>query len=540
MTRTAAARRVPIRGALALALVLAALLVPGLRVSSAPWPVHPPVAAWAAEHPGAQVPLVVQHDGDGDGLASFIRASGGTVERDFDIIPALDVTVSADELPVLARRGDVNWISLDAAVGSTGGPAGPVSKSNLATAYPVAIKAEDAWQKGFYGSGVAVALIDTGVSSAIKDEFLDATGASRLTQVSVRSDLDPNADGYGHGSHVAAIIGGYSTATSPKGRYTGIAPGADLVSVRIADDQGNATVGDLIAGLEWVDENRASYNIRVLNLSVASTVAQSYKVDPIDAAVELLWFHGVTVVVAAGNEGTASDAVSYPPANDPFVITVGAFDDAGSFAYGDDKLTSWSGRGTTQDGIAKPDLIGPGHAIVAPIDPASYLATTYASAIAERRNAAYFTMSGTSMAAATVSGGVALVLEKHPDWTPGEIKATLISKGRSIAGSAAPAPRIGDTNNQSKPAGNGDDGKSLNYLLLSALGVSSADFEGVRWRDVNTTGLRWRGLELNGIRWREIDWTGIRWRGVDFDSAQFGADFEGLRWRGIRWRAFVE
>lgn len=543
-------------------LLVAAFLVRGAAASVEVLPLHGAVAAWAEEHPGEPVPLIVQHDGTPDDLLAFVRESGGSVEREFHIIPALDVEMPAGLVDDLARQDDVNWVSLDAPVRSTGEPAGPVDKSNLATAYPVAVKAEDPWQKGVYGSGVTVALIDTGVSDDAKEDFYDAGGALRVEWVTTNPDLDANGDGFGHGTHVGGIIAGYSTATDGHGEYTGIAPAADLLSVRIADDQGNATVGDLMAGLEFVDDNRATHNIRVLNLSVSSSVAQSYTVDPIDAAVELLWFHGVVVVVAAGNDGTASDAVHYPPANDPFVITVGAFDDAGTFSYGDDEVTPWSSRGTTQDGFIKPDLVAPGANIVSPVSPGSYLATTYPQAMDEQGNEAYFRMSGTSMSTAVLSGVVALVLEKHPDWTPGEIKATLINKGRNVHGEGPNrAPRVGDTNNQSNPKGNtDDDGLTPNYILLAAVleldevefdgirwrGIRwrdgfEVDFDGIRWRDAIFDGIRWRGLELDGIRWREVDFSGIRWRGVDFSGIRWrGLDFEGIRWRGIRWRAFVE
>ena len=523
---------------LVVATLVVAFVTSGVIASERqPLPVHAAVAAWAEEHPGQPVPLIVQHDGTPDDLLAFVRDAGGGVERDFHIIPALDIDLPADQLGDLARQDDATWISLDAPVQSTG----TLNVSGLSQVYPYAVNANDPWQKGVYGSGVTVAIIDTGVSDDAKEDFSDDSGQPRVEWVSTNPDNPATEDGFGHGSHVGGIIAGYSTKTNPVGKYTGIAPRANLLAVRIADDAGNATVGDLMAGLELVDDNRNAYNIGVLNLSVTSSVAQSYKVDPLDAAVELLWFHGIVVVVAAGNTGTASDAVSYPPANDPFVITVGAFDDAGTRSYSDDRVTSWSSRGSTQDGFAKPELVAPGLGIVSPVSSTSYLAATYPQAIVEQGNQAYFRMSGTSMSAGVVSGVVALVLEKHPDWTPGEIKATLIAKGRQLSGNTyGVAPRAGNTNNASNPSGTGDDGLTPSYLLLAALGVAEADFEGIRWRDADFQGLRWRGLELNGLRWRDVDWSGIRWSGVEFNGIRWsGVDFEGIRWSGIRWNAFV-
>ena len=107
-----------------------------------------------------------------------------------------------------------------------------------------------------------------------------------------------------------------------RGRYVGIAPDANLISVKVSDDQGEASVLDVIYGLQFVVDNKAAYNIRVVNLSLESTTPGSYKTDPLDAAVEAAWFKGIVVVTAAGNRGTAEDAVSYAPANDPYVIAV--------------------------------------------------------------------------------------------------------------------------------------------------------------------------------------------------------------------------
>ena len=143
------------------------------------------------------------------------------------------------------------------------------------------------------------------------------------------------------------------------------------------------------------------------------------------------------------------------------------------------------------------------------------------------------------MAAGVISGAAALVLEKHPDWRPGEIKATFLSKARTVDGSLA--PRVGSTNNASSPAPTTDDGLTPSYLLLSAVGMSDADFAGVRWRDAIFSGVRWSGLELNGVRWGSVDWTGVRWAGVTFEGVRWGGvGFDGVRWSGVRWGSVIE
>ena len=151
----------------------------------------------------------------------------------------------------------------------------------------------------------------------------------------------------------------------------GVAPDANLISIKASDDDGNATVLDVIDGIQFAVDHKADYNIRVLNLSLESTVAESYKTDPLDAAVEAAWFKGIFVVAAAGNRGAGPDAVSYAPGNDPYVVTVGAVDDKGTKDITDDEPTSWSSRGTTQDGFAKPDIYAPGASIVSNLAPAA-------------------------------------------------------------------------------------------------------------------------------------------------------------------------
>src|SRR5205807_5948655 len=179
---------------------------------------------------------------------------------------------------------------------------------------------------------------------------------SRVVETAV---TNPNAttpaDLYGHGTDVAGIIAGngLNRASSDPldGQYIGVAPNANLISIKASDDQGNATVLDVIYGLQFAVDHQSDYNIRVVNLSLDSTTPQSYKTDPLDAAAEAAWFHGIVVVAAAGNRGTADDAVQYAPANDPFVITVGAVDENGTPTTVDDTVPSWSSRGVTQDGL---------------------------------------------------------------------------------------------------------------------------------------------------------------------------------------------
>ena len=132
-------------------------------------------------------------------------------------------------------------------------------------------------------------------------------------------------DGYGHGTDVAGIIAGNGdnrAASDPlHGQYAGVAPNANLISVKVSDEAGATTVLQVIYGLQFAVDHQAQYNIRVVNLSLDAATPQSYLTDPLDAAAESAWMHGIVVVAAAGNRGSAPDAVQYAPANDPYVIT---------------------------------------------------------------------------------------------------------------------------------------------------------------------------------------------------------------------------
>ena len=186
----------------------------------------------------------------------------------------------------------------------------------------------------------------------------------------------------------------------------------------------------MIAGIQFAMDHKDEYNIRVLNLSLESTVAQSYKTDPLDAAVEAAWFDGIFVVAAAGNRGPGGDAVSYAPGNDPYIVTVGAVDDQGTKEIGDDLPATWSSRGTTQDGFLKPDIYAPGAKIVSTLAPGSKYAKLCESCVSE--DGEYIRTGGTSMAAPMVAGAAAIGFQLLPTLTPDRIKALLRDSDREL------------------------------------------------------------------------------------------------------------
>jgi serine protease AprX len=405
------------RAALRLA-VLAALL--------AAFPVPARAGAPAATH------IVRLQDGVSPAAGrAAVRAAHGRVTGSLPIIRGLAVQLPAGAVAVLGRDARIASVSVNARVRSqdTG-----VDSSSLATSYPYSAYVPMTWPSAT-GDGVGVAVIDTGIDGALPD-FSDADGASRVVaSVVTNPDATTADDTYGHGTHVAGIIAGDGTrraADDPAfGKYIGVAPGADLVSIKASDDAGGGTILDVIYGLQFVVDHRDDYNIRVVNLSLSSTTQESYETDPLDAAVEAAYFNGILVVAAAGNRGSAADAVQYAPGNDPFVLSVGAVDDQGTRSRYDDTPASWSSSGVTQDGFAKPELLAPGAHIVSTLAPGSAFAGLCPSCVVDGD---YIRIGGTSMAAPVVAGVAALIYERHPNWTPDQVKSTLIATGRDVRG----------------------------------------------------------------------------------------------------------
>jgi serine protease AprX len=362
---------------------------------------------------------------------SLVRAAGGEVTGTVPIIRGVAARLPAGARSAIDRDDRVKAVSVNAAARSQGDL---LDTSRLATAYPRSVYAVSSWPAAT-GAGVGVAVIDTGLDGRMLD-FAAADGSSRVVASAVTNpDATTALDTYGHGTHVAGIIAGNGTnrlASDPvAGKYMGIAPRANLIAVKASDDAGGATILDAIYGLQFAVDHKVEFNIRVANLSLSSTVAESYRTDPLDAAVEAAYFSGIVVVAAAGNRGAADDAAWYAPGNDPFAVSVGAVDDQGTVLRSDDSYTAWSTLGRTQDGFAKPDIAAPGAHIVSTLAKGSAFSQLCPSCVVDDT---YMRLGGTSMAAPVVAGIAALVLERHPGWTPAQVKGTLLATARDIPG----------------------------------------------------------------------------------------------------------
>ena len=278
------------------------------------------------------------------------------------------------------------------------------------------VGADYAQTRGYSGKGVGVAILDTGICPLA--DFTNPYNRIIGFKDFVHNRSTPYDDN-GHGTHVAGIVGGNGTLS--QGKYTGIAPGCNLIGVKILDERGSGNTSTVLAGIQWVIDNKNRYNIRVANLSIGSSEAKER--DPLIKAVNAAWDAGIVITVAAGNNGPNPHTIT-SPGNSRKVITVGASDDHNSVSIWGDTLVNFSGRGPTFECIKKPDVIAPGANII------SCLTTTPYQGKKDKDGPKlidqhYQELSGTSMSTPIVAGAIALLLEKNAHLTPNDVKLLL-------------------------------------------------------------------------------------------------------------------
>ena len=489
-------------------LLVVALLLPlmGMAPKAEVTPrAQPILLQMAAERPDATLSVIVQKAVKDTQVENLVARLGGTVTDDLHIINAFGAKLPAKALVELAQAEGVRWVSLDAPMVETACRQ-CVNTTNLKNAYVRAIGADRLWNESPYlqGQGIGVAVVDSGVNP--QQDLYTVMGVNRLVAaVAFNSGYNQSVyDGYGHGNHVAGIIGGNGSRSN--GAYIGVAPMVNLINVKVSDDQGAATALNVIKGLQWINDHKAQYNIKVVNLSLNSAVPASYVTDPIDAAVEILWFNKIVVVVSAGNLGKNA---LYPPANDPFVIAVGATDDKGTASITDDVIASYSGSGNTTDGIKKPDLLAPGTNIVALMaNPNSVLATAHPANVV---NGIYFRMSGTSMAAPMVSAAAALLLQDEPNLTPDQVKYRLMA-----------------TANKTWPGYNAKVGAGYLDVYAAVKGTTNTSANtGTRVSQMLWTGsqpVNWTSVNWNSVNWNSVNWNSVNWNSVNWNSVNWNSD----------------
>lgn len=455
----------------------------------------------AAQQPGATLGVIVQKAPAAAGVEALTRQLGGEVTLDLGIINAFAARLPARAVAELAAAPGVKWVSLDAGMQAAACASDCVSGAAATNAYLKAIRADAAWGLKLQGRGIGVAVVDSGVN--FQQDLYTLAGQNRVVgNVRFNTDYNPTSfDNFGHGNHVAGVVGGDGDASG--GQYMGVAPLATIVNVKVSNDDGSASVATVVAGLQWVLNNRNAHNIRVVNLSLNSSVYESYHTSPLSAAVEVLWFNKIVVVVSAGNNGTAT---LYPPANDPFVITVGAVDDKGTPSLSDDALASFSAYGKTADGVSKPDLVAPGRNIIALMGNAGGVIPQ--AHPANKVGDAYFRMSGTSAAAPMVAAAAAILLEDEPGLTPDQVKYRLMATAnKSWSGYSSAKAGAGYLDVYEAVKATTTQSANTNWAMSRLVTGGSAK----TWNSVSWSSVSWSSVSWSSVSWSSVSWSSDYW-----------------------------
>lgn len=441
------------------------------------------------------------------------------------------------------------------------------------------IGAQTAWARGVTGKDVTVALIDTGVVGVPgldkDDKVVDGPDLSFEGQSAGTRYLD----GFGHGTHLAGIIAGRDEGFDPKkpqaGVFAGVAPDARLLNMKVATGDGGADVSQVIAALDWVVQHRsdAGMNVRVINLSYGTVSDQGWQVDPLARAVENAWDHNILVVVSAGNDGLAAPRLLMP-AIDPHVLAVGASDHRGSNSQLDDVVADFTNGGSS---ARRPDLVAPGKSVVSLRVPGSFVDVAHPEGrVAGDDSGRFFRGSGTSQAAAVVSGEAALLFSARPKLTADQAKAVLMQtstpllasgpaqgRGATDAGSAVsvvksglPVLTFGANLPDSSGLGSVESSRGGEHVVDPETGTpltGEVDAQGAVWRpqawvsaqeaDRAWVGGAWNGRTWTGTKWDKkqlqgVAWTGTSWSGVPWASHTWPTDqFQARSWRGDSWKA---
>ena len=450
--------------------------------------------ALAAQQPARTVSVIVRLAEQASGIEQLIRASGGRVTSDLAIIRAVAAELPAGAVARLAHDRAVRWISPDSGATSSA-CLECISDANLTNTYIRAIQADKVWAQGYQGQGIGVAVVDSGVN--FQTDLYTVMGRNRVAgNAGFNNGYNITTfDAYSHGSHVAGIIGG--NGRSSNGKYIGVAPQVNIINVKVSDDlnNGTGTASSVVKGLQWILYHKSLYNIRVVNISINSSTNESYHVNPIDAAAEILWNNGIVVVASSGNRGQGA---VYPPANDPFVISVGASDGKGTAAIGDDSVASFSAYGKTIDGFAKPDLVAPGKNIISLLgNQGMGLPAQHPQNIVDLT---YFRMSGTSVSAPMVAAAAALLLQREPGLTPNQVKYRLMA-----------------TANKGWPAYSASTAGAGILDVYAALNTSTSQSA-----NANTAVSRIITGDTSTTNWTSVNWTSVNWTSVNWTSDYWG------------------
>lgn len=528
------------------ALVLGTATAPTEAFSFDPDKIEPSFLTEVLAAPTVDFDVIVRSDPTRAGervarAADAVRNGGGFAKHGLGIVGGVSARIKGTYVLKLTRDPEVDYVVKDRHMRAQFDPV--LDSAKATTPGMLEINAPQVWsQLGMTGLGVGVAIVDSGVypHPDLAGRIVASIDFTSVTPtVSTTTSVDPG----GHGTHVAGLVAG--DGTSSGGAYTGAAPRANIVDVRVIDANGGSNVSTVLRGLQWVLANRTTYNIKVVNLSLGATPTGSYKSDLMATAAEVLTFAGVTVVVSAGNSGPLGGTVT-TPGTDPYVITVGALDDNGTSLLLDDLMAVFSSRGRTPfDYLSKPDLVAPGRKMVSLRSPGSALDTLFPErqiSVTGALTADYYRLSGTSMAAPVVAGVVALMVERNPTLSPAQIKKRLKSTATALSFGATFERGAGLVNAYGAVSSVDPDREYAPSRVSDAFAKDMRKFiqgQPFVWRDltyhggVDSAGASWEGVTWEAVRWDAVTWENLMWEGF----AWAGITWEGVTWETVTWQS---
>jgi serine protease AprX len=480
--------------------------------------VDPYLLAKANTDPNELVNVLITSDSLDTAKHAFDQAkSGGDNEqlrRELRLTGSVAVTLKARKILVLQRTPGLT-ITSDSRV-----KLDTIPNSNQVWPTAEGLRPFYYDTETYRASTPTIAIVDSGIDQ----RRTDFDGGARVIADQVITTLTPNSpgDGRGHGTFVAGIAAGSAAG------YAGAAPQAKLVSLDVMDDNGMARTSDVIAAAQWIYSHRAERNIKVVNFSLHSTVPSNFTNDPLDQAVEKLWFAGVTVVAAAGNYGNPNgpSGVMFAPGNDPFVITVGALDLDGSVRVSNHDVPNWSAYGYTYDGFRKPEIAAAGRYMVGPIPAASTLLAQKPDNLVAP---GYMRLSGTSFAAPVVAGAAAQLLARHPTWTPDQIKGALMQSARYVPDAPPGSAGVGEVNAYRASLLNRPPNPNASldrYLMTDPAGGNTPVFNAVSWSDAARSDRAWDAASWSDASWSDASWTDVSWSDVSWSD---------VTWSDVTW-----
>jgi serine protease AprX len=485
--------------------------------------------ASAERNPGGLYRVIVQGE-DGTDTADVAgevssRLDDNASSRDqltgrFASITGVAATLTGKQVLDLARDGGIDAITRDVPMA----PAADLDRSSAGSL-------TNSWLEE---TGIASALSSTlsrttPPAIAIVDSGVDPRPlfSRRLVAQVDLTQLTPNADGdgRGHGTFVAGLA-----ATA--------APTARLVSLDVMDDHGRAMTSDVIAAADWILANKDRYRIRVANFSLHAARPSSFRTDPLNRAVERLWNGGVVVVASAGNyrTGTAASGIPFAPANDPFVITVGATDLGARSGGADDFNAPWSAYGRTTDGFLKPELGAPGRKLFGLVPATATMALEHPERVVQP---GVMRMSGTSFSAPIVSAAAAHLLAKHPDWTPDEVKGALMVTARAAGKADRYSLGAGQINVRSairvtRPPN--PNRSLLRFLIDDPAGGPIPVFDAASWDSASRSDASWDSASWADASWADASWADASWADASWADASWAdASWADASWADASW-----